>query len=122
METQFLSISDQRMFSAIVHDGGELPSLFAKLMVQLDVDTDCSAVMVSCLDGMTVRVALEDSPYYIILSEEEQEISLYTAGEYEDEGDRLDGPFDFDEDGIDEVVDIVASRVLTDEEYADYEE
>lgn len=123
METQYLSSSDQAQFSAIVHDGGELPDLFAQLMVQMDVDTDYSSVIVSCLDGMTIRVSVDDSPYYIILDEQEQEISLYTTGEYADEGDRLDGPFDFDEDGIDEVVDIMASRILIDEnQLEEYEE
>jgi hypothetical protein len=122
METQYLSTSDQAQFSTIVHEGGELADLFAQLMVQMDVDTDYSSVMVSCLDEMTIRISVDDSPYYIIMDEREQEISLYTEGEYGDEGDRLDGPFDFDEDGIEMVVDIMACRVLTDEAYVTYDD
>lgn len=119
METQYLSSADQAQFSAIVHDGGELPELFAQLMVQMDVDTDFSSVMVSCPEETMLRISVDDSPYYIIMDELEQEITLYTTGEYADDTDRLDGPFDFDEDGIDMVVDIMACRVLTDETHVD---
>lgn len=121
METQYLSSSDQAQFSAIVHDGGELADLFAQLMVQMDVDTDYSSVIVSCLSENTIRVSVDDSPYYIILDELEQEITLYTESDYLDDHINSDGPFDFDEDGIEMVVDIMACRVLTDENHVDYD-
>lgn len=116
MDIQYLTSSDQATFVNIVHDGGDLPDLFAQLMVQMDVDTDYSSVIVSCLDDMTLRIAIDDSPYYIVMDEQAQELTLYTKNEYDDEGeDRFVDDFDFDEDGIEMVVDLMISRILTED-------
>ena len=116
MDIQYLSSSDQAMFASIVHDGAELATLFSQLMVQMDVDTDYSSVVVSCLDEMALRIAIDDSPYYIVMDEQAQELTLYTRNEYDDEGeDRFIDDFDFDEGGIEMVIDIMISRILTED-------
>lgn len=116
MDIQYVSSFDQAQFAEIVHDGGELPDLFAQLMVQMDVDTDYSSVIVSCYDSMTLSVTVEDSPYRIVLDEQARELTLYTRNEYDDEGeDRFIDDFDFDEDGVDMIIDLMISRVLTED-------
>lgn len=116
MDIQYLSSSDQAMFADIVHDGAELATLFSQLMVQMDVDTDYSSVIVSCLDAMTVRIAVDDSPYIVILDEQAQQITLYTRSAYnEEEEDDFVDDFDFDEDGIEMVIDIMISRIFTED-------
>lgn len=114
MDIQYLSSSDQAQFAEILHDGGELPDLFAALMLQMSVDTDYSAVMVSCESDEVLRVVVEDSPYIIVLDGEQQQITLYTRSDFGDL-EEFDGDYDFDDDGVEIVIDIMASRILSGE-------
>lgn len=113
MEIKYLSSSEAALFSEMIHEGGELAELFATFMVQLDVDTDFESVMVSFEDPYILRVVIEDSPYIVVLDEPEQSIFLYAVSEFEDDDDDLCDEYDLDEDGIETVIDVMVSRVLS---------
>jgi hypothetical protein len=113
MQIKYLSHAEEAQLSSILHEGSELAELFATFTLQLDVDTDFDTIMLSFDDESTMRIVVEDSPYVVVLDEDTQSITLYTN----DDGElNEDGQYDFDEEGIEVVVDIMASRVLGNEE------
>lgn len=117
MQINFLSPAEEASFSEMIHDKSELAELVGAFMLKLEVDTDYDEVMISFEDEDTIRIAIEDSPYIAVLSESEQSILLKHRG-------REDTEEVFDEDGIENVIDIIASRILTSEssEGNDYED
>lgn len=110
MQINFLSPAEEAAFSEMVHNGGELAELFGCFILQLGTDTDFDEVMISFDDEDILRIDIEDSPYTVVLNEVEQSILLEQRG-------RTGGDEEvFDEDGIESVIDIMASRILRSEE------
>lgn len=112
MEIQYLSHSDAASFGEIVHSESELAELFAKTMLLLEADTDYDTVMISFEDDNILRIVIEDSPYTIVLDEQNQSVSIIQKSVETDVDE-------FNEDGIETLVDIIASRILTREYDAD---
>lgn len=110
MEIKYLSPSEEASFAELIHDGGELADLFAQMMVSLEVDTDFDTVMISFDSERVLRFVVEDSPYVVVMDEDAQRITLYS-------GEEEDSEWDFDDDGIENVVDLMASRILTSEQH-----
>ena len=113
MNIEYLSHYEEAQFGDLVHSDTELSEIFGNLMVQMEVDTDYDTVMLSFENDSSLRVAVEDSPYVIVLNEDSQVIELYARDQ--DHELILDGQYDFDEDGVETVVDIMASRILSEE-------
>lgn len=110
MQINYLSSTDEALFSDMVHGDTGLGELFGGFMLQLECDTDYDTVMISFDDEDTIRIVVEDSPYVVVMSDADQSIILYVSdyGELEE-----DGQYDFDDDGAETVVDIIGSRILT---------
>jgi hypothetical protein len=108
MEIQYDSHAEAATFGALVHSDSELAQLFGKMMLLMDADTDYDTVRVGCDSDTYITVAVEDSPYIIVMDEDQQKVTLF---QNDDEGEE----YDFDEDGIEMVVDIMASRILGEE-------
>ena len=116
MEIQYLSHHEAAQFHDMIHEDGDLASMFGTLIVQMEVDTDYDTVLISFDDDTTLRIAIEDSRYVIVLDEEEQIAELYVRQDDDDELElELDGEYDLDEDGIMTIVDVMASRVFGEE-------
>ena len=116
MDIQYLTSEDQARFAELLHENdAELTQIFAQLMVQMEVDTDYDTVMLSFVGDYRLRVAVEDSPYIIVIDEDAQDITLLTSDDYNHEVEDFVEQCDFDEDGVATVVDIMASRILSDE-------
>ena len=113
MEIQYLSHHEAAQFHDMIHEDGDLASMFGTLIVQMEVDTDYDTVLISFDDDTTLRIAIEDSCYVIVLDEEEQIAELYVR--QDDDELELDGEYDLDEDGIMTIVDVMASRVFGEE-------
>ena len=110
MQINFLSPAEEASFSEMVHGGGELAELFGSFILQLGMDTDYDEVMISFEDEGIIHIGIEDSPYMVVLNEVEQCILL------EQDGRRDATEEVFDEDGVESVIDIMASRILRSEE------
>lgn len=108
MDIKYLSSEDAAIFGEMIHSESELAELFGKTILLLDTDTDYEGVMVSFESEDTMRVSVDASPYLIILDAQSQTIILQQSHEdiFED---------DFGEDGVESVVDMIASRILTEE-------
>ena len=111
MRINFLSQVDEALFSEMVHSGSELSELFGSLTLQLGMETDYDELMISFDDEDIIRIEIEDSPYVVVMNQQYQAILLLQDGSSE--------PFEevFDEDGIESIVDVVASRILGAEDY-----
>jgi hypothetical protein len=110
MDIRYLSAAEAAQFGSMIHDDSELAELFGSFMLQMDVDTDFDSVMISFEDETVLRAGIEDSPYVVVFDEPAQTIRLEQGKSTEE--------FDFDEDGVETVVDVMASRILT-KEYDD---
>ena len=120
MDIQYLSSSDQAQFAELLRDDAELIHIFGQLMVQLEVDSDYDSVMLSFTADNRLRVAIDDSPYIVVLDEDEQDITLLSRSEFDDEGsEEFLEQSDFDDDGVEIIVDIMASRILSDENHVE---
>lgn len=111
MRINFLSQADEASFSEMKHSGSELAEIFSSFSVQLGMETDYSELMLSFDSEDILRIEIEDSPYTVILNELHQVILL----EQEGRSDTVEEVFD--EDGIESLVDIISSRILSDEDY-----
>lgn len=114
MIIEYLSPHESAQFHDMIHQDGDLATLFGILMVQMEVDTDYDTFLISFDDDETIRITVEDSPYIIVMDEDIRMIELYLRDDSVDEPE-LDGEYDFDEDGVMTVVDTIASRVLEEE-------
>lgn len=114
MNIEYLSHHEAAQFHDMIHQDGDLATLFGTLMVQMEVDTDYDTFLISFDDDSTIRVTVEDSPYIIVMDEDTRTVELYLRDDSLEEPE-LDGEYDFDEDGVLEVVDIISSRVLSEE-------
>tara|TARA_Y100001001_G_scaffold163782_1_gene193826 strand:+ start:22808 stop:23161 length:354 start_codon:yes stop_codon:yes gene_type:complete len=115
MNIEYLSQHELALFNDMIHQDGDLANLFGRLIVEMEVDTDYDTVLVSFDDDTTLRIAVEGSPYIVVMDEDLQTIELYLRGDSEEP--ELDEECDFSEDGVMTVVDTMASRVLEDETY-----
>ena len=116
MNVEYLSQAEAAQLNEVIRSDTELSHLFADMMLAMTTDTDYDTVMISFDDEDTLRVVVKDSPYVIVMDEIEQSIELYINKDGELD---LDGEYDFDDDGVETIVDIIASRILTDEADAD---
>ena len=114
MNIEYLSHHEAAQFHDMIHQDGDLATLFGTFMVQMEVDTDYDTFLVSFDDEDTIRITVEDSPYVVVMDEDTRTIELYLRDDSVEEPE-LDAEYDFDEDGVMTVVDTIASRVLGDE-------
>lgn len=112
MNIEYLSHHEAALFHDMIHEDGDLATLFGTFMVQMEVDTDYDTVLISFDDEQTIRIMISESPYIVVMDEGCRTVELYLSTDEEPE---LDGEYDFDEDGIANVVDVMASRILTGE-------
>lgn len=110
MNIQYLSPAEEAWFSDMVHTGGDLADLFADFVVKMNLDADYDTITISFDDDGVLRIAVEDSPYVIVMDENEMLVELYIR--LDNEELELDGDYDFDEDGVETVIDIMISRVF----------
>ncbi|MAD95792.1 MAG: hypothetical protein CMB99_00550 [Flavobacteriaceae bacterium] len=113
MNIEYLSHHEAAQFHDMIHEDGDLATLFGTLMVQMEVDTDYDTFLISFDDEKTIRVTVEDSPYIVVMDEDTQTVELYLRDDTDEP--TLDEECDFSEDGVLTVVDTIASRVLGDE-------
>jgi len=114
MNIEYLSHHEAAQFHDMIHEDGELATLFGTLMVQMEVDTDYDTFLISFDDEDTIRIMVEDSPYIVVMDEDTCTIELYLRNDTEEEPE-LAGEYDFNEDGVMTLVDTIASRVLGEE-------
>lgn len=110
MQINYESAADEAQFGEMVHSGSELSELFGGFLLQLECDSDYDTVLVSFDDEDVIRVVVEDSPYVVVFDDSQQTVTLFVSdyGELEE-----DGQYDFDDDGVETVVDVISSRILT---------
>ena len=121
MNIEYMSHSEEANFAEMVREESEMATMFAQLMTKLEAETDYDTVAVSFSGPYSIRARVVDSPYLVEINDEEYEVWLWLC---DDETDvwEFDESYDYNEEGLDSVVDTIASRLLTDEEDEDEED
>lgn len=119
MNIAYLSPAYEAMFAEMIRDHGDLSELFGCLVLQLQANSDFEDLMISFEDEGIMRIRVEESPFVMVLDEESRVVSLIVLDE---DGEQVTSEdHDFDDDGIETVVDIMVSRVLDGEDDWYYE-
>lgn len=117
MNISYLSPAYEAMFSEMIREQDELSELFGALILQLQANSDYDDLMISFEDSDVLRVKLEYSPYLIIMDQGSRLITLNIL-DAEDEV-YSEEEYDFDDDGIDLVVDVICSRIEDEDWYSE---
>ena len=116
MNIQFVSNFDEAQLEEAIAEETEVAALMAVFTSGLDEEDYPYGAILTSFDGPDViRMSVEYSPYYVILDGENLIVELHLRDIYDEEILTLDGEYDFDEDGVMTVVDIILGRVLDEE-------